>query len=142
MSAWIVSQNHIRLLVEALYKYEVIDGADHALTPDVVGHILWRENYRSVNSRYSERHRTPHYAHRSDATATWTYPFPSQGTIRDLTRNPALVYKQACCYRYQSNEHPGWKKSQAYSLIARLLEVIEKTTGADEMDGNEPWGIE
>ena len=142
MSAWIVSQNHIRLLVESLYKYEVIDGADHALTPDVVGHILWRENYRSVNYRYSERHRTPHYVHRSDATATWTYPYPNQGMIRDLVRNPALVYKQASCYKYQSNEHPGWNASQACAFVTKLQEVIEKNTGTAGRDNNEPWGIE
>ena len=141
MSAWIVSQNHIRLLVESLYKYEVIDGAQ-ALTPDEVGQMLWRENYKSVNYRYSERHRTPRFVHRSDAGATWTYPCPNQGTIRDLTRNPALVYKQARCYQYQSNEHPGWDASQACSLIRRLEEAIEKSTGTDDTNDNEPWGIE
>ena len=143
MSAWIVSENHIRLLVEALYKYEVIDGIHHHIfTPDTLGQMLWRENHKSVNSRYHRRTKTPTYTHDSTAAATWEYPCSGRGVVRDLVRNPALVFKQACCYRYQSNEHPGWKKSQAYSLIARLLEVIEKTTGADEMDGNEPWGIE
>ena len=142
MSAWIVSQNHIRLLVEALYKYEVIDGANHCLTPDVVGRILWRENHRSVNRRYERRSRTPRYTHDSTAVATWEYPTPGQGAVRDLTRNPALVYKQACCYQYQSCEHNGWEKSQACSLMARLLEVIEKTTETDKMDDGQPWGIE
>ena len=142
MSAWIVSQNHIRLLTEALYKYEVIDGANHCLTPDVAGRILWRENYRSVNCRYERRSRTPRYTHDSAAVATWAYPCAGRGIVRDLVRIPALVYKQTCCYQYQSQEHAGWEKSEACSLIARLLEAIEKTTGTDEMDGNEPWGIE
>ena len=143
MSAWIVSQNHIRLLVEALYKYEVIDGANNALTPDVVGRILWRENYRSVNSRYHRRAKTSTlYTHDSAAVTTWAYPCPGRGVVRDLVRNPALVYKQAHCYHYQSCEHTGWEKSQACSLISRLLEVIEKTTGTDEMDNGQPWGID
>ena len=141
MSAWIVSQNHIRLLVESLYKYEVIDGAQ-ALTPDELGQMLWRENYRSVNRRYCKRNKTPRYAHDSAAVATWEYPCPGRGVIRELVRNPALAYKQALCFQCQSNQHPGWKKSQAYPLIARLLGVIEKTTRTDDMDNNEPWGIE
>ena len=141
MSAWIVSQNHIRLLVESLYKYEVIDGAQ-ALTPDELGQVLWRENYRSVNRRYCKRNKTPRYAHDSAAVATWEYPCPGRGVIRELVRNAALVYKQACCYGYQSNEHNGWEASQACSLIRRLKEVIEKATGTDDMDNNEPWGIE
>mgnify|MGYP001574710212 FL=1 len=143
MSAWIVSQNHIRLLVEALYKYEVIDDISHHMyTPDALGQMLWRENHKSVNYCHNRRSRTPHYAHDSAAVATWEYPCPGRGVIRNLTRKPTLVYRQARCYHYQSSEHAGWEKSQAYSLIARLLEVIEKTTGTDEMDGKEPWGIE
>ena len=141
MSAWIVSQNHIRLLTEALYKYEVIDGANHALTPDAVGRILWRENYRSVNRRYGRHDRAPAYTHDSTAVATWEYPCSGRGVVRDLVRNPALVYKQACCYQYQSNEHNGWESSEACSLMARLLEAIEKTTGTDKMDDGQPWGI-
>ena len=143
MSAWIVSENHIRLLVEALYKYEVIDGISHHIyTPDTLGQMLWRENHKSVNYRYHRRAKTPTYTHDSAAVATWAYPCPGRGVVRDLVRTPALVSKQAHCYHYQSCEHTGWEKSQACSLIARLLEVIEKTTGTDEMDDGQPWGIE
>ncbi len=53
MSAWIVSQNHIRLLVEALHKYEVINGATQGITTDTLGQMLWPENVKSVNHRYS-----------------------------------------------------------------------------------------
>ena len=145
MSAWIVSENHIRLLVEALYKYEVIAGTTsvtQALTPDQLGQMLWRENHKSVNYRYNKRALTPHYTHDSAAVAAWEYPTTGQGIVRDLVRNPALVYTQARHYDYQSCEHPGWEKSEACSLIARLLEVIEKTTGTDEMDDGQPWGID
>ena len=142
MSAWIVSQNHIRLLVEALYKYEVIDGIHHHIfTPDTLGQMLWRENHKSVNSRYHRRTKTPTYTHDSTAAATWEYPTPGQGAVRDLVRNPALVYRQARFYNYKSCEHPGWESSEACSLMARLLEVIEKTTGTEEMDNREPCGI-
>ena len=143
MSAWIVSENHIRLLVEALYKYEVVDGIYHHMyTPDTLGKMLWRENYKSVNCRYNKRARAPHFTHDSTAVIAWTYPSLGRGVIRDLARNPRLVYKQACCYQYQSCEHDAWKRSAACSLIARLLEVIEKTTGTEEMDDRQPWGIE
>ena len=142
MSAWIVSENHVRLLVEALYKYEVVESGNQCLTPDVLGHILWRENYKSVNHRYHEHAKTPTYTHNSAAVANWEYPRAGSGTIRELTRNSALVYKQAQHYRYQSCEHDGWEASQACALITRLCEAIEKSTGTTELEDGAPWGIE
>ena len=142
MSAWIVSKNHVRLLVEALYKYEVVESGNQCLSSDVLGRILWRENYKSVNHRYHERAKTPTYTHDSAAVANWEYPRAGSGTIRELTRNSALVYKQARCYHYQSCEHNGWKASQACSLITRLQEALEKSTGTNGMSDEAPWGIE
>lgn len=146
MSAWIVSENHIRLLVEACYKYEVLK--DDTLTPDALGQLLWRENHKSVNARYGERKRTPRFQHDSQAMAAWPYPSPGQGCIRELARRPALLFKQAGCYHYQSCEHPTWERSAAASMITRLIEAIALSQGRtiDEMyegmQGNEPWGIE
>ncbi len=74
--------------------------------------------------------------------ATWGYPTGGRGIIRDLVRNPALVYKQAGCYEYQSSQHDGWEASQACLLIHRLQEAIEKSTGTISLENSAPWGIE
>ena len=142
MSAWIVSQNHIRLLVEALYKYEVVHDESLYQSPDALGQVLWQENHKSVNARYHRRNRTPVYAHDSAAMATWEYPVRSRGIIRELVRNQPLVYKQARCYRYQSCEHAGWEHSAACRLITKLLEAVEKSMGASGVDDQAPWGVQ
>lgn len=138
MSAWIVSQNHIRLLVEALYKYEVVP---NNTTPDHIGRVLWRENFRSVNYRYEEHNLLPPFTHDSEARASWMFPSPDQGIIRDLVRNTALLYKQICCYNYQSCQHPGWESTQAYALMAALRKAVEKH-GQPDYDTTAPWGID
>ena len=139
MSAWIVSENHIRLLVEALYKYELVPSP--SMTPETLGRILWKENHKSVNYRYGERQRTPRYAHDSKAIAMWEYPSPGTGIIRELVRIPALVYKQASCYQYQSCERDDWETTTASKLIKALTNYLEKR-GEDANDDAHPWGIE
>ena len=136
MSAWIVSQNHIRLLVEALYKYEVV--TDAGITPETLGSCLWAENYRSVNFRYGQSDQTPHYTHDSMARATWDFPCVGEGTIRALARQPNLLAKQVACYEYQSCEHPDYKASQAAQYMAALRAHLTPATRND----SDPWGID
>lgn len=157
MSAWIVTKAHIDLLVEALFKYEVVLQADLAhVSPTEIGKLLWRENHRSINYRYEERKRTPRYSHSSATICyTWEYRWPAQplqvtlGTVREVVRQPYVVLKQAGCYRYQSCERPDWERSTARGLITRLGESVCKSLGMDEDAATDspayhaaPWGID
>ena len=64
MSAWIVSNQHIALLVEAIYRHEV--PLENPLGPDELGQLLWDENYKSVNYRYDNNETAPTYIHQSE----------------------------------------------------------------------------
>ena len=139
MSAWIVSENHIRLLVEALYKYEVVNGQE---TPEALGQRLWDENHASVNYRYDEQAACPRYTHASTATASWEFPEKGAGSIRTIVRNPALVYKQVRCYEYQSCEHEQWESSVAAAYMRALKAALIAQLGTDRMNNNQPWGID
>jgi hypothetical protein len=134
MSAWVVSKNHIDLLVSAMFKYELV-------TPEMedansIGKTLWEENRRSVNFRYSERKKTPPY----------TY---SGIEVQELVREPWIVFKQICCYQYQSSECNDWEKTKAYILTSSLYDHVLRyglhLTASDAYNHPNweaaPWGI-
>lgn len=108
MSAWIVDDGHIDVLIAAAREYlgeAKLPGAARAL-----GQALWRENHRSVNYRYGERTRTPRYTpHLSD----------ERGPL-----HPVAVLKAIGCYEYQTCEHPEWEASAARRFTQRLEAAI------------------
>jgi hypothetical protein len=55
LSAWVVSNAHIDVLVNAAAEYGVLGEAQ----PQRLGQQLWHENVRSVNYRYGEPSKTP-----------------------------------------------------------------------------------
>jgi len=146
MSAWIVSNTCISLLVEACFRYECLEAP---IAPDALGQLLWKENHRSVNYRYNEQRRTPRFHHDSTRRirephrvwpeGTWTYT--EYGTIREAVRDPHLVYKQASCYRYQTCERDDWEQSQAYHIVDKLMITLCQATGltADQMTETPEW---
>jgi hypothetical protein len=123
MSAWIVSKKHIDLLVTAALsaKYMTPAGGDER-QPSELGLMLWVENHKSVNSRYSETRMPEGYKFTR---------FP--GKI-----DPIVVLKQIACYEYQSCEHDTWKTSEAFKFCQALTtEMINALPGYSEA----PWGI-
>ncbi len=122
MSAWVVSKQHIDLLVSALRTFEI---APTGKSVDEIGRELWGENVSSVNYRYGAEDETPPY--------TFTMP--------DLT-TVTVIYKQARCYDYQSCEHPQWEASTAYRwinlLIRKLDPMVDDSSDAYSLA---PWGI-
>lgn len=105
MSAWIVENGHIDVLVNALAEYGVVPSNSDF---QAVGQELWRENHRSVNYRYSKRTRTPRYKlHTTEAPL-----------------HPVATLKAVGCYEYQTCEHSGWVKSHARDLCAALEAAI------------------
>jgi hypothetical protein len=104
MSAWLVENGHIDVLVNALAAHDLLDGR----APGDLGQLLWTENNRSINYRYSERKRNPRYVlHTTEAPL-----------------HPVAVLKAIGCYEYQSCERPDWDRSRAYKLVTRLRTAI------------------
>lgn len=111
MSAYIVEQNHIEYLVDALFSptNDMIPYLHHDLaldkaTPDKVGQLLWEENHRSVNFRYKEKGETPRFKYRGKCYAS----------------DPLQVIKSIHCYNYQTCEHPEWETSGVKKILGRL----------------------
>jgi hypothetical protein len=106
MSAFTVGAPHIDTIVNAMRQYAgmpVPAGADRG-----IGQMLWNENYASVNHRYSESEEAPVYT----------------PTLTNEPLSPIAVLKALDCYEYQSCEHPGWKASDAKTLIDTIRGII------------------
>lgn len=140
MSANVVSEEHIRYLLNAGmsrrinlhgFHWDAPDGSVHALhrveTSEKelqrLGQALWDENFKSVNARYrGERGKAPRYVHgrHSDAKPV----------------DPLTVLKLIDGYEYQSNEHDGWEKSEPYAFCHALrLMAIRALDGYNDA----PW---
>lgn len=137
MSAWIVSDDHVRLLAQAHALY-----GDEQLDLDELCTNLMFENVRSVDYRYDE----------SNAMLPVDYSpvFGGENPIHFKT----LALVSLHCYGYQSCEHPEWEESEAKRITDRLHDLIRETLtpgqscdddhsclslpGADD----EPWGFE
>jgi len=135
MSAWIVSREHIDVLVTALEPESQGKG-------DEIGRMLWRECLTSVAYRYprdrdGERPGPVDFRDADVTTYTWT----------KRVVPGCWVYKAAACYSYQSCEHPGWESSQAKHLTDHLLRKYHPHKDTDTSYGrpngpdNPPWGI-
>jgi hypothetical protein len=150
MSAWVVSKDHIDLLVsfglaagmegryhDALRWHHkgVTRYLNHGTT-DAVGQMLVDECVRSVSYRYPgdnvARGELP-----GPVDAYYTRPYRFE-PVRPL---PALVvaFKAIHCYDYQSCEHPGWPTSEAHEFCVRLQSRL--TSMLDGYDAA-PWGYD
>lgn len=148
MSAWTISENHVRVIVQSLYKYSVLEfrAKDIPYSPIKLGQLLWEENYRSVNHRYQGEYETPHYTQGS--TAVCRYEGTPIGTVWEVTRQPIVVLKLVRCYVYQSCEHPTWEASAACALTEVLSIVLHTVLGCADGEAVKlaaydaaPWSI-
>lgn len=182
MSAWVVSKEHIDVLVWAL----VACGINKAGSEDETGRILWSENRRSVRHLYQRRPTG------RQARERWTYAYTPPASSLSLLGGVAWlgvrsesspmhmhgdqmrsrtaeacavacdwaqehgialhlysldtiahVAKQLDCYEYQSSEHPGWYRSEAFTLCNRLRrELLNLVPGFGPAWHAAPWGID
>jgi len=113
MSAWIVSRDHLDLLISAGIAWNLTT-ADHA---DEIGRTLWRENLASVAYRYPD-------------DRDGTRPAPADFRDRDVDSyrfrpypgriDPEVVTAAAASLDYQSCEHPDWPDSTACRWVHEL----------------------
>lgn len=107
MSAFTVDIAHIHTLVNASRAFGGADLIDQRAA-DLIGQMLWDENYRSVNYRYSESELTPDY----------------RATLVDAPLSPVAVLKAIDCYEYQACESPDWAQTRAHSFVTAMRNVI------------------
>ena len=128
MSAFIVSDSHINALVRYASRHKV--GVSYGATvmrlnafdnEQAVAQILFEENVKSVNYRYSE----------------------SETTQIDYDRGAPILtaiqaIKAAQCLRYQSCEHQEFEDSLACKFIAAIIaDAIPRLEGYDSAE----WAI-
>jgi hypothetical protein len=116
LSAWIVSRDHLDLLLTAAlaWKLAIPEQADQ------IGWMLWKENLASVAYRYpSDRDGDrpgPHDFRDRDVDTYRFRPYP--GRV-----DPEVVVAAAASLAYQSCEHPDWAASAACRWVTRLHEA-------------------
>lgn len=138
VSAWIVDQAHIDVLVLAGVQLGVSYDPGPPAVPGpaalaAAGADLWAENHRSVDHRYGLRTEPPDYV----------------APTAEVLLDPAAVVKAVDCFVYQSGEHPDWPSSRAEDYCRRLRAAaltglpLPSTGGQYPIGWDEaPWGID
>lgn len=134
MSAYVVSQKHINVLVnftqrpdfKQWHRQIYMPGRDDVIDfpgPAMVGQILLDENYRSVNARYGEKEEAEKFLY-----------------VPSAERTPLVViFKAVSCLDYQSCETDDWKDTLAYKILQMIKEhAITQLPGYEQA----PWGID
>lgn len=115
MSAWIVSRDHLDLLLTAAIAWAITTAGE----ADETGRMLWKENLASVAHRYpydrdGDRPGPNDFRDRHvDTYRFQLYPGPV---------DPEAVAAAAASLACQSCEHPGWTSSTACRWTTRLRE--------------------
>lgn len=113
MSAYIVPEYHINALVSwaaiqhgsrAVSYYWEGKHRDVRENPKRIASVLYAENVRSVNARYSE----------SDPAHGFVYK-----AVANML-NPIDVIKGCHGYSYQACEAEGWEQSEAFAIIGGI----------------------
>ena len=141
MSAFVLSTDHIDLLVTALVRYDVrasvkggigapanIDLSD----PHAVGRLLLEENVKSVLARYGDGVEADEQADYAADIFSYHYERVVLSTST-LGAEPAVALLLAVsCYVYQACEHGGWETSRARMLMEHLeATLMEGLPGMD-----------
>lgn len=143
MSAFLVSEDHIRYLIQAglcMNTYGNLRWFSHGTESEQprqlgelddhnaseVGNMLWRENHASVSYRYNAAGGAcPVYVH-------------DKAGAKVFRIDPVWVLKLIQCYEYQACEHPGWCDSAARAFCEALqTRAIHHLPGYDDA----PWGL-
>ncbi len=122
MSAYIVDKATIDALITICIALDRADDGSNEppdcsqglVKYDRLGALLWRENFRSVNSRYNEKKRAPSYVFEA---------LPIARTVTPKIASRALGALRGFCY--QACEHKTWLNSRAN----RWCSVLEARLG-------------
>jgi hypothetical protein len=131
MSAWLVSKNHIDVLVGARKLVPGRVKSFSGVSDDELGRKLWRENMLSLHARYGDK---------VDERKVASYRYAQ---VAHLSVGGYL--KALDCYDYQSCEHGGWVTSEAKRYVTELETALagskaEQIRKSQDYE-NAPWGF-
>jgi len=152
MSAYVVNKRHIDALVTGAlgsngrFDWNVEDAGEQFgwrqmrldwTNADEVGAMLWNENVRSVRFRYpndaGDELPGPYGFTPGDADAYTLAPLAEPLTPEELM---LAIHG----FEYQSCEHEGWRKSDAFAFCRALeREAMRRLPGYEAAD---TWGID
>ena len=148
MSAYMVEREHIRFLVSVARRFArdsfgwqrdengpwmPFDGTDQDAARKL-GQILWTTNLNSVEERYPDTKGKPsRLPGRIDEIYIYSHSKDWPSDMIDMVQ----VLKSIKCLEYQSCEHDGWKRSEAFRILEALTSrTIDHLTGYDKAK----WG--
>ena len=128
MSAFILDRKHIAYLVDAALSRAIVGnsilhwgngcalrGGD-AAAADRLGKLLWDENVRSVQHRYSDDK-----PENLPGPIGCDFEYGEHGFhLEEIDIDPMQVLKACNCYEYQTCERADWEASEAYRFISAL----------------------
>ena len=126
MSCWIVSKEHIDLLVTALVRSECVELPSN---PTETGRQLWAQNRDSILARYGPRY----------DLSRWDFDgYVYQPYLGDM--NASLVLKQVDCFDYQTSEVDDWLESAPCRWLAALWNLLNPQRD-EQAYRDAPWGV-
>lgn len=146
MSAWIVDEAHIDVLIDCALQFGAEypgstfsyyhEGERHAVITSrtETGAMLLTENIRSVGYRYQDSADTHNLW--PNLPGPMPNPDPDEYRYRPTGRtfSAGEAFKALGCFEYQSCETPDWAESEAHAFCEAAREAIQ----ARLYDG--PWG--
>jgi hypothetical protein len=112
MSAFYCGYPHLAELAKAL-----VEVARRNEPLEDLAATLHKENVRSLCARYEDD--TPEMYDGEYARLLFELTGPR------VVTDPVVLQKMVHCYRYQACEHPEWKESDAFRLMAVLEEALQ-----------------
>lgn len=127
MSAFVVSENHIRYLVATAIDQNLYPW-DELRDPTKLGQWHWDANVKSVDYRYDSRHHEDVVYH--------------HGLPSDFL-DPYQSLKAIDCFDYQSCEPPDYNESDVKAYLDRLTNAIARDRPYRDTPGYETakWGL-
>jgi hypothetical protein len=110
MSAWLLTDTHISVLVGARTRFGPSPTVFPNIDDDALGRTLLRENMLSLATRYGDKIDEDRIArYRTDPSVAQRF-----GAV--------AIIKAVHCYQYQACEHDAWPESDAYEYCKQLIE--------------------
>jgi hypothetical protein len=165
MSAWLVSQNHLNVLV----AYALREGCIGANDGEKTFKVLLDENIRSLRYRYSDTKDWENSAatyHYTDLLLDRAYDWAMDAVVarnaklaksfpaspvykreaprRSLKNFSTFIHKACDCYDYQACENLDYDTTEASIIITLIREAAIRHGGTDKGKVYDfmPWGID
>lgn len=140
MSAWLVSQTHVRALVTAaseLRNHQFVHNLGLSEDLNELGKEIWRENIRSLRARYGD-----------DPDDAWD-PAPEGFSFAEVHVSDFELVKACHCFDYQACETDDYHETPVAKLVKEIkrcalgrLALTDDECSVTLAYDDAPWGID